>query len=555
MFTQRQAHKQSTENLGVPHRAASTGDSNQASPSTLSPEHNSMRKRSKSLLSGKRATKLLTAPPFFRHLNSAASTEHLSSPPAQHSTTTSAPTAHSAQLPVPPAPRLTGPSHPDLGPFKQHTPVPRSSGPSTAGTSSLSLPGLTQRRTSFSPLPILQRPTVESPQFSQTDLTSGLQQEQKQDEATAGIGALVMTYGSDSEEEEEQVEHSTTPSKNTIRAAVANGLPGTPILRLGSSSVGAVPPSPVRNGSADTTQASNGPPMPAPLSLPRPGMVPMGSPSPARTSPPHLAGSPPPKLAQVPTLPPPSPREQQPDESTLLQSLRTTVKEVVNVQFVGENIARHMVVGEINVQIDSSLIPSSAETVRVRLDRAQQCERLVPNTGFVQSTTEEQEYLLDLQALLEAGGQATLLKYQLRVDPNDECYIPTMVHAQWRTEPQRTSLLLQYRTSEQMQVQQVTFEAQVPHSNTLQSLPNPSSWDPSTGMAQWTVADINTKSGTIRARWHTSAPSNLPSVRVSWSAPTTVSDVVLCLVQVDGCHPFPHAARNTQAGTYVADPA
>lgn len=553
MFTRRQHRKRSTDNADVAHRAASTEDRNVPSSSTLCPQHHSTTKRSKSLLSGKRATKLLTAPPFFRHLNSAASTEHLPSSSLTHEdTTTSAQSAQLAQLPISPTPRLTSPSHPDLSSSQQHTPLPQSSCPPIAGTSSLSRPGSARRRTSLSPLSILHNHTVESLPSSQNRISPG--QKQKQDEATAEIGALAMTYGSDSEEE--QALEPTSPSKSTFRTTAANGLPGTPILKLGSPNVGFAPSSPVPTGSTHSTHSSHhSPPLPTPLGIRRPGMVHKGSPSSVRRSPPHLAGSPSPKLEQVPTLPPASPRGQQLDESALLQSLHTTVKEVINVQFVGQNIARHMVVGEIDVQVDPGLVSAPAETVRIRLDRAQQCERLVPNTVFLRPTTEEHEYLLDLYALLEAGGEAALLKYQLHVEPKtQQSCTPIMVHAQWRTEPQQTWLLLQYRSSEQMQIQQVTVEAQVLHSKSLQSLPNPTSWVPSTGLAQWTVAGA--QPGTIRARWHTSAPPNLPSVKVNWSALTTVSDVGLCLVQADGSHPpFPYTTRYTQAGTYVADPA
>lgn len=146
------------------------------------------------------------------------------------------------------------------------------------------------------------------------------------------------------------------------------------------------------------------------------------------------------------------------ENSSTSSPIKASLSERVNVIFVGREISKVMVVGELSVAVGAGLAAAaSGKPLHIRIEAFEQLEKAAPNPAFLKPVpggTTPGEYLLDVKSLLEqgvgsglpgSGSQAVVLKYQLHIaDARKTEYVPLRLHAQWRCEPHQTSFLLTY---------------------------------------------------------------------------------------------------------------
>ncbi|GAC98692.1 hypothetical protein PHSY_006286 [Pseudozyma hubeiensis SY62] len=156
------------------------------------------------------------------------------------------------------------------------------------------------------------------------------------------------------------------------------------------------------------------------------------------------------------------------ENSSTSSPVKASLTERVNVIFVGREIAKVMVVGELSVAVGSSLA-GAVKPLHIRIDAFEQLEKAAPNPAFLKAVpggTNPGEYLLDVKALLEqgagsglpgSGSQAVVLKYQVHISEARKAeYVPLSLHAQWRCEPHQTSLLMTYTPNASCRLSSVT---------------------------------------------------------------------------------------------------
>lgn len=144
------------------------------------------------------------------------------------------------------------------------------------------------------------------------------------------------------------------------------------------------------------------------------------------------------------------------ENSSTTSPIKASLSERVNAIFVGREIAKVMVVGELSIAVGSSLA-GTVKPVHIRIEAFEQLEKAAPNPAFLQAVpggSTPGEYLLDVKSLLEqgvtsglpsSGSQAVVLKYQVHISESRKSeYVPLSLHAQWRCEPHQTSLLMTY---------------------------------------------------------------------------------------------------------------
>lgn len=240
-------------------------------------------------------------------------------------------------------------------------------------------------------------------------------------------------------------------------------------------------------------------------------------------------------------------------------ALQVNVIEKVNVYFTGSAIGRHLVVGEIEAQLNRSMLPPTPpSSVIIRLDQAGELERIVPNPTYLQERTSEGEYVLNIEALSAQNKAVPLAKYQVHVDPSRQAsYAPLQLQAQWRVAEGHMDLMLRYRFQGKagVQLSDVVLQTILPSDSAveaMQAIPE-GQWDPSSHTARWeldpaTLASL--EGGVIRSRWH--GASGAPQrVQATWTASSSLTEVGVSMVQGSQVEALP-VGRSAQAGTYVA---
>ncbi|KAJ1570500.1 hypothetical protein NDA11_000293 [Ustilago hordei] len=149
------------------------------------------------------------------------------------------------------------------------------------------------------------------------------------------------------------------------------------------------------------------------------------------------------------------------ENSSSSSPIKASLSERVNVIFVGKEVSKVMVVGELSVAVAANLDAGAVgKPLHIRIETFEQLEKAAPNPAFLKAVpggTTPGEYLLDIKLLQEqgvrsalpgSGAQAVVLKYQLHVsESRKEEYVPLSLHAQWRCEPHQTSFLMTYSPS------------------------------------------------------------------------------------------------------------
>lgn len=162
-------------------------------------------------------------------------------------------------------------------------------------------------------------------------------------------------------------------------------------------------------------------------------------------------------------------------------------------------------------------------------------------------------YELDLGAVARAGESATALEYEVLV-PSDlrAQYVPLLLEAQWRCEPQQSSVLLTHRTNASFaspaRLEGVSFHVRIPTDTPVSGgvLAEPvADWDPDTQELVWQTDEAD---GRLAARFPLATQGAPQPVTTAW----TMHDCLLSRVEVLNAPQAP--TRTLVAGKYFVQP-
>ncbi|KAI8928067.1 Muniscin C-terminal mu homology domain-containing protein [Entophlyctis helioformis] len=138
-------------------------------------------------------------------------------------------------------------------------------------------------------------------------------------------------------------------------------------------------------------------------------------------------------------------------------SMEATIQETINVLQVDGQVDKILVTGEIQLQLSDSAaadgvlllqlqqLPPSDVVVRLRIDRSEMLQQIVPNETFVKAEPSRAgEYELNLLHLAPyAAGPVQLFKYLVAANASSD-FSPVSIKPMWKCEEKQASLLLAY---------------------------------------------------------------------------------------------------------------
>jgi len=240
--------------------------------------------------------------------------------------------------------------------------------------------------------------------------------------------------------------------------------------------------------------------------------------------------------------------------------VRASITEAVNAVFMGSNLVRVQVVGEVQVLLSGG---GGSGKLKLSLDGGSALDRVVPNPTFLAPGAADHTYVLDAAALLassagsESEARATVLKYQLDLPQQSVEVVPVDVHAQWRCEPTQTSLMISYRPNASSRLlTQASSAAAFDDFEIIAPVSPPGSvsavmtkptgrWDAEESKLLWSLADSKkgnqvaltpgADAGKLLARLQVDKPSVPQPVNVRWSIKgRTISELGLRIAPADG---------------------
>ncbi|WFD21676.1 Suppressor of Profilin deletion [Malassezia equina] len=227
--------------------------------------------------------------------------------------------------------------------------------------------------------------------------------------------------------------------------------------------------------------------------------------------------------------------------------------ERVNALWKGHELTKVMVVGEVRIALDSSCAPCGMAPLQ--LGGTQSLAQVRTRPGVCAMTSEPGMYELDLGALARAGDSATVLEYEVHV-PSDlrAQYVPMLLDALWRCEPQQSSVLCTHRTNpsfaSSVHMEGVSFHVRIPRETPVTGhvLSEPTAdWDPDTQELVWHTQADDT-SGRLAARFPLATQGAPQPITACW----TVQNCLLSQVEVLGQPTAP--TRTLVAGKYFVQP-
>ena len=280
------------------------------------------------------------------------------------------------------------------------------------------------------------------------------------------------------------------------------------------------------------------------------------------------------------------------ENSATSSPVKASLSERVNVIFVGREISKVMVVGELSVNVNPSLGSGAmGRPLHIRIEAFEQLEKAAPNPAFLKSVpggSTPGEYLLDVKSLLEqgagsglpgSGAQAVVLKYQLHVpESRKDEFVPLALHAQWRCESQQTSFLMTYSpnascrfspsptSSDSMPavLQDLQFAVQIQPSSVSNILSKPTAtFVAETKSLFWKINEsVSLLPGTgevnkLLARCQIQGPQTIPSpVHLKWRIiGKTISSLGVSTVDAaEGAARIDEVVRQCVAGKFIASP-
>lgn len=273
------------------------------------------------------------------------------------------------------------------------------------------------------------------------------------------------------------------------------------------------------------------------------------------------------------------------ENSSSSSPIKASLSERVNVIFVGKEISKVMVVGELSVAVGANLDSAAAgKPLHIRIEAFEQLEKAAPNPAFLKSVpggTTPGEYLLDVKSLLEqavgsglagSAAQAVVLKYQLYVsESRKQDYVPLALHAQWKCEAHQTSFLLTYSPSTLCKysgqgpamLQDLQFAVQIQPSvvNNIMSKPTATFvaetkslfWKINQGLSLLAGGEVNK----LLARCQIEGAQTVPSaVHLKWKIlGKTISSLDVTTVGTEGeGAKIDEVVRQCTAGKFIASP-
>ncbi|WFD25367.1 hypothetical protein MNAN1_000333 [Malassezia nana] len=235
--------------------------------------------------------------------------------------------------------------------------------------------------------------------------------------------------------------------------------------------------------------------------------------------------------------------------------LHLHICERVNALWKGHELAKVMVVGEVRVTIDASL-PRHG-TMPLVLEGHDSLAQVRTRSGIC-TLSDANTYDLHLEALGNAGDSVTILDYEVHV-PSDtrQACVPLLLDAQWRCEPQQSSVLCTFRANPAFAsptpLDHLSFQVCIPTDTPVAGgvLAEPvADWDPDTQTLQWQQPSLEnaSRSGRLAARFPLTTQGQPQPVSATW----TLVDRLISRINVRGA---PHApTRALVAGKYFVQP-
>ncbi|TKY86067.1 hypothetical protein EX895_004892 [Sporisorium graminicola] len=274
------------------------------------------------------------------------------------------------------------------------------------------------------------------------------------------------------------------------------------------------------------------------------------------------------------------------ENSSTSSPIKASLSERVNVIFVGREISKVMVVGELSVAVGAGLAAAaSGKPLHIRIEAFEQLEKAAPNPALLKPVpggTTPGEYLLDVKTLLEqgagsglpgSGSQAVVLKYQVHIsEARKSEYVPLQLHAQWRCEPHQTSFLMTYTPNSSCRfsatdstpavLQDLQFAVSIQPSSVSNIMSKPTATFVSeTKSLFWKINDnLSLASGAdqvhkLLARCQIEGAQTVPSpVHLKWKIlGSTVSSLGISTVGEEGGK-IEEVVRQCVAGKFIASP-
>jgi len=225
--------------------------------------------------------------------------------------------------------------------------------------------------------------------------------------------------------------------------------------------------------------------------------------------------------------------------------------ERVNALWKGHELVKVMVVGEVRVAVEAGA-PAAAPLVLGGTDSLAQVRT---RPGMCAMTAEPGVYELDLGALARAGASVAALEYEVHVpaELRTQC-VPLLLEAQWRCEPQQSSLLFTHRTNPSFaaraDIQGVSFHVRIPIETPVTGgvLAEPvADWDPDAQELVWQTQP-DEAGARLAARFPLATQGAPQPVTAAW----TVPECLLSRVEVRHAPLAP--TRTLVSGKYFVQP-
>ena len=213
------------------------------------------------------------------------------------------------------------------------------------------------------------------------------------------------------------------------------------------------------------------------------------------------------------------------------------VTERVHASLAATGVARVVVVGEVALALREAPTALHTTHARIHVDARVPLEKIAVNPNIAVHAAERS---LDVhlgavwQAQL-ASGSAVVMRYQLQINPAESLrYVPLLLRAQWKCEPQQSSLLVTYRNNAESHyarhgssLNDVTFEVTLPPSQKITGnvLSRPTGeWDPDVQHLAWRAPALpagDMEGHQLLARFPLASTGTPLPIEATWEVPAT----------------------------------
>ena len=137
--------------------------------------------------------------------------------------------------------------------------------------------------------------------------------------------------------------------------------------------------------------------------------------------------------------------------ATAKPNIKVQITESIHCLMKGGTVVRSAVLGEVKIAYHGPA--DTTRPVCFRLEHVDQLERITPNTSYITEEEEEEGgggvYKLDTNMFHLAGDSPiACIKYQVKLNNDDDELLPIKVKPMWKCESEQTLLLVKYQKTE-----------------------------------------------------------------------------------------------------------